>query len=188
MTLTVDEIYSRSQEKMQKAIASTRSDLGTLRTGRPNPSLLDRLVVDYYGTPSPIGQMANISVQDGGVLVIQPYDKGQLSEIEKAISKSDLGLTPNSDGTVLRLNIPPLSTERRQEIAKMVKKMGEEGKVAIRNIRRDATDELGKMKKDALISEDDLHGQQQRIQKLTDASIKDIDKLVEEKEIEILKV
>lgn len=185
---TPESILKTADEKMQKAVAATQQELAVIRTGRPNPGILDRVTIDYYGTPAPIKQVANISVQDGSVLLIQPYDRGQLSDIEKAISKSDLGLNPNNDGSVLRINIPPLSAERRQEMVKTVKKMGEDGKVAIRNIRRDAADELNKLKKEAALSEDQLRGELDDLQKLTDNRVKDIENLLAAKEKDILTV
>jgi ribosome recycling factor len=185
---TPDTILKSAKEKMQKAIASVQHELGTLRTGRPNPGLLDRILVDYYGTPTPVRQMANVSVTDGTTLLIQPYEKTQLSEIEKAISKSDLGLTPGNDGSVLRIIIPPLSQERRKELAKLASKMGEDGKIAIRNVRRDAVDEANKLKKDGDISEDEARGLTEQIQKVTDQHVKQVDELISEKEKEILTV
>jgi ribosome recycling factor len=177
-----------AEERMNKAIASTQHELGTLRTGRANPSMLDRVSVDYYGTPTPVRQMANCSLSEGTAIVIQPYDKSTLSAIERAIAKSDLGLTPNNDGSVIRLSIPALSTDRRQEICKLAAKLGEVGKVAVRNVRRDAMDELNKLKKEAHLPEDELKTLQDLIQKKTDAHIKEIDKIVKDKEEEILQV
>ena len=181
-----DAILVKAQERMKKAQAATASDLATLRSGRANPSLLDRIHVEYYGSLSPLNQMANISVKEGTSIVIQPYDKTSLPAIEKAIAKSDLNLTPNTDGEVLRINVPALSQDRRKELCKLAHKMGEEGKVAIRNIRRDANDELNKLKKE--ISEDEIKGQQEALQKHTDAAIKGIDALVADKEQDILQV
>lgn len=173
---------------MKKAIASVQHEMGAIRTGRANPLILDRVSVDYYGTPTPVRQMANVSVQEGQTLVIQPYDKGTLRDIEQAISKSDVNLPVNNDGTVLRINIPPLSEERRKEMVKMVKKMGEDGKVAIRNIRRDATAELDKLKKTENLPEDEVKDRQDGIQKLTDRYIGQLDKLVADKEKEVMEV
>ena len=177
-----------AEERMNKAIASTQHELGTLRTGRANPSMLDRVSVDYYGTPTPVRQMANCSISEGTTVIIQPYDKSTLSAIERAIAKSDLGLTPNNDGSVIRLSIPALSTDRLKEICKLAAKLGEEGKVAIRNVRRDAMDDLNKLKKEANLPEDELKSLQDVIQKKTDAHIKELDKVVKEKEEEILQV
>lgn len=186
--VTAEEIHALAEEKMQKALGATQNDMGAIRTGRANPLILDRVQIDYYGTPTPVRQMANVSVQDGSTLVIQPYDKGQLAEIEKAIAKSDIGLTPNNDGSVLRLTIPPLSEERRKDLVKQVKKMGEDGKVAVRNIRRDATDEVEKLKKTANLPEDEVKRRQDQIQKLTDKYMQQLEKAVADKEKEVMEV
>jgi ribosome recycling factor len=186
--VTAEEIHSLAEEKMKKAIAATQNEMGSIRTGRANPLLLDRVMVDYYGTPTPIRQMANVTVQDGTTLVIQPYERGQLNEIEKAIAKSDIGLTPNNDGSVLRLMVPPLTQDRRKELVKMVKKYGEEGKVAIRNIRRDATDDVDKLKKSENLPEDEVKRRQEQIQKLTDKYTAQLDKMIADKEKEVMEV
>jgi len=186
--VTAEEIQSLAESKMQKALAATQNEMGTIRTGRANPMILERVTVDYYGTPTPIRQMANVSVQDGTTLVIQPYDRGQLSEIERAIAKSDIGLTPNNDGAIIRLTVPPLTEERRKELVKLVRKYGEEGKVAIRNIRRDATDDVEKLKKSENLPEDDVKRGQDQIQKLTDRFTQQLDKMVSEKEKEVMEV
>lgn len=186
--MSADEIHAKAEDKMKKAIAAVQNDMGAIRTGRANPLLLDRVSVDYYGTPTPIRQMANISVQEGQTLVIQPYDKGMMGEIEKAISKSDINLPVNNDGTVLRLSVPPLTEERRRELVKMVKKIGEEGKIAIRNIRRDATGDLDKIKKTDNLPEDEVKDRQDNIQKLTDRYIGQLDKMVADKEKEVMEV
>ena len=187
-TTTPDEVYAKTEEKMKKAIAAVQHEMGGIRTGRANPLILDRVVVDYYGTPTPVRQMANVTVQEGQTLVIQPYDKSSLSDIEKAISKSDLNLPPNNDGVVIRLSIPPLTEERRKEMVKNVKKFGEDGKVAIRNIRRDATSEIDKLKKDLNLSEDEVKGRHDDIQKLTDRYTKEVDQLVVSKEKEVMEI
>ncbi len=186
--MSAPEIIKNTEERMKKAISATQQEMTTLRSGRANPGILDRVMVDYYGTPTPVRQMANVSVSDGMTIVIQPYDKTVLADIEKAIAKSDLGLTPNNDGSIIRISMPPMSAERRKETCKMVGKMGEEGKVAIRNIRRDAMDELKKLEKADGISEDEIRGHQDTIQKKTDASIKEIDQLVVSKEAEIMEI
>ena len=186
--MPADEIFAKTEEKMQKAVGATKHEMGAIRTGRANPLLLDRVTVDYYGTATSVRQMANVSVQDGQTIVVQPYDKGQLSEIEKAISKSDINLPVNNDGAILRLNVPPLSEERRKELVKVVKKLGEEGKVAIRNIRRDATSDVEKLKKTDNLSEDDIKAGQDKIQKLTDRYTTQLDQLVAEKEKEVMEV
>ncbi|MBY0450216.1 MAG: ribosome recycling factor [Cyanobacteria bacterium] len=188
MTTTADQIQKSTEDKMHKAIAATQHEMSAIRTGRANPMLLDRISLDYYGTPTPLKQVANISVKDGSSLVIQPYDKSQLAEIEKAIAKSDLNLPPNNDGTVIRISIPPLSEERRKEMVKSVKKIGEDGKVAIRNIRRDSTDEIEKLKKSENLSEDDVKRRQEQIQKLTDRFTQDMERLVSEKEKELMAI
>ncbi|MEB3285942.1 MAG: ribosome recycling factor [Vampirovibrionales bacterium] len=188
MTTTADDILSKTEEKMQKAIQATQNELTTVRTGRANPMMLDRITLDYYGTPTAIKQMANISVQEGTTLVIQPYDRTQLAEIERAISKSDLNLPANNDGQVIRLNIPPLSEERRKEMVKSIKKMGEEGKVAVRNIRRDATADIEKLKKAENLPEDEVKQRQDKVQKLTDRYTGQLDQMIVEKEKELLQV
>lgn len=186
--VTAEEIHTQAEEKMKKAILATQNELGAIRTGRPNPMILDRVSVDYYGTSTLIRQMANVSVADGTTIVIQPYDRSQLNEIERAIAKSDLGLTPNNDGNVLRLNIPPLTQDRRKELVKQVKKLGEEGKIAIRNIRRDATDDVEKLKKTDNMPEDEVKRRQDQIQKLTDRYTQQLEKIVSEKEKEVMEV
>jgi ribosome recycling factor len=186
--MSADEIHSLAEEKMKKAIAAVQHEMGAIRTGRANPLILDRVSVDYYGTPTPVRQMANVSVQEGQTLVIQPYDKSTMNDIEKAISKSDINLPVNNDGTVLRLNVPPLNEERRRELVKMVKKIGEEGKVAIRNIRRDATSDIEKLKKTENLSEDEVKTRQDKIQKLTDKYTQQLDQLVADKEKEVMEV
>jgi ribosome recycling factor len=185
---TADDIQHQAEEKMKKAILATQNEMGSIRTGRANPLLLDRVMVDYYGTPTPVRQMANVTVAEGTTLVIQPYDKAAMADIERAIAKSDLGLNPNNDGQVLRISIPPLTEDRRKELVKMVKKYGEEGKVAIRNIRRDATDDVDKLKKTENMSEDEIKRRQDTIQKLTDKYTQQLDKVVAEKEKEVMEV
>ncbi|WP_170007385.1 ribosome recycling factor [Bacillus fonticola] len=182
------QAIAQTKEKMNKAITSFSRDLASIRAGRANASLLDRISIDYYGAETPVNQLANISVPEARLLVIQPYDKSSVGEIEKAILKSDLGLTPSSDGTVIRLAIPALTEERRKELVKVVKKAGEEAKVAIRNIRRDTNDDLKKLEKNGDITEDDLRGYNDDVQKLTDDYIQKVDNLGKEKEKEILEV
>ncbi|AZK47762.1 ribosome recycling factor [Paenibacillus lentus] len=180
-------IKSNAEERMDKAIQSLKRDLATLRAGRAAPSLLDRIQVDYYGTPTPINQLANINTPDSRTLMIQPWDKSSLAEIERAIQKSDLGLTPANDGSIIRLSIPPLTEERRVDLVKMTKKYGEEAKVAIRNIRRDANDDIKKLEKTE-ISEDESRRHQDDIQKTTDKFIAEVDKVLASKEKEIMEV
>ena len=184
----IDDLLKSTQDKMTKAIDATQHEFGIVRTGRANPLLLERIQLDYYGTPTPIPQMANISVQGGQTIIIQPYDKSALMDIEKAIAKSELGLPANSDGTVIRINVPPLTEERRKEMVKLVKKMGEDGKVAIRNIRRDAFSELEKRQKADNMSEDAVKDHEAALQKLTDRFNKDIETIVADKETEVLQI
>lgn len=178
----------QAKEKMEKAIAAYSRDLASIRAGRANASLLDRITVEYYGAPTPLNQMAGISVPEARLLVIQPYDKTTLGDIEKAILKSDIGITPSNDGTLIRLAIPALTEERRKEIVKQVKKEAEDAKIVVRNIRRDANDELKKLEKNSEITEDDLHRNSDEIQKLTDSFIEQVDELAKEKEKEILEI
>jgi len=186
--MSADEIQKSTEEKMKKALIATQNEMAAIRTGRANPLILDRVSVDYYGTPTPVRQMANVSVQDGHTLVIQPYDKSSLNEIEKAISKSDINLPVNGDGSVLRLNVPPLTEDRRKELVKLVKKMGEEGKIAIRNIRRDGTSEIEKLKKSDNMPEDEVKQRQDKIQKLTDKYTAQLEQMVSDKEKEVMEV
>ncbi|MEO0350319.1 MAG: ribosome recycling factor [Cyanobacteria bacterium P01_A01_bin.15] len=176
------------EEAMQKAIEATKRSFNTIRTGRANASLLDRITVDYYGSSTPLKSMANISTPDPSTLMIQPYDVSILSQIEKAISFSDVGLTPNNDGSVIRLNIPPLTSERRKEFVKLAGKYAEEGRVAIRNVRRDGMDFAKKQEKSGDLSKDEARDLQDQVQKLTDQYIGTIDKTLEDKEKAILKV
>ncbi len=176
------------KDNMQKSVESTQRSFNTIRTGRANPAILNRVTVDYYGTETPLNQLANITTPEATVIMIQPYDKGSMGQIEKAIQMSDVGLTPNNDGNVIRLNIPPLTEERRKELVKLAGKMAEEGKVAIRNIRRDAIDEVRKQEKNSDISEDESRGLQDDIQKVTDEFTKKIDELLAAKEKDIMTV
>ncbi|GIP21459.1 MULTISPECIES: ribosome recycling factor [Paenibacillus] len=180
-------VKKNAEERMEKAIQSLKRDLLTLRAGRATPSLLDRIHVDYYGASTPLNQLANINTPDSRTLLIQPWDKSSLADIERAIQKSDLGLTPANDGSTIRLSIPPLTEERRVELVKTTKKYGEEAKVAIRNIRRDANDDIKKMEKTD-ISEDESRRHQDDIQKTTDKFIAEVDKVLAAKEKEIMEV
>ncbi|EUJ33552.1 ribosome recycling factor [Listeria floridensis FSL S10-1187] len=182
------EVLQNSKEKMEKSEQALSRVLGQIRAGRANASILDRVQVDYYGAPTPLNQMASITVPEARLLMITPFDKTILDDIEKAILKSDIGLTPNNDGTVIRLAIPQLTEERRRELAKEVKKEAEEAKVAVRNVRRDANDELKKLEKAGEITEDDLRSYGDDVQKLTDESIKRIDGIAKDKEAEIMEV
>lgn len=184
--MPVEEIMNTGKEKMEKAIGTLKKSFASVRTGRANPLILEKVMVDYYGAPTPLRQMAQVTVQEGTTLVIAPFDKSILKEIEKAIIKADLGITPNSDGIVVRLPFPPLTTDKRKEIAKDVKKLGEEAKVAIRNIRRDMTDDVKKAEKAENLPEDAVKDAQDSIQKLTDKYTKTIEDLCAEKEKEVL--
>src|SRR5690625_1924049 len=175
MAQSIDAILKDSEEKMQNAVQAARRELASIRTGRANPSLLDRITVDYYGTPTPIQQMASVSVPEARLLVIQPWDKSALKEIEKAILSSDLGLTPNSDGSVIRIQIPQLTEERRKDLARIARKEAEDKRVAVRNVRRDANEALKHLEKDWTISEDDERRAQAQVQELTDKYIAEID-------------
>lgn len=184
----IKEVVGEAEQRMKKAIEILRKDFASLRAGRATPALLDKIMVDYYGVPTPINQMANISVPEPRLLVIQPWDKNVISVIEKGILKSDLGITPNNDGTVIRLAIPQLTQERRNDLVKVVKKKAEEARVAIRNVRRDANDQLKDFEKGKEISEDDKKKAQEEVQKLTDKCIKEVDQIMEHKEHEIKEV
>lgn len=183
-----NQVITSTKEKMNKAIQSYSRELASIRAGRANASLLDRISVDYYGAPTPVNQLAGISVPEARLLVIQPYDKSILGDIEKAILKSDLGINPTSDGNIIRIAIPALTEERRKELVKLVKKEAEEAKIAIRNIRRDANDDFKKLEKAGDITEDALRGYSDDVQKITDDNISKIDDMTKEKEKEILEV
>lgn len=183
-----NSVKNEANDRMEKTLQSLKKDLGSLRAGRATPSLLDKVQVEYYGAMTPINQVANISAPEPRLIVIQPWDKTSLPNIEKALQKSDLGLTPNNDGSVIRINIPALTEERRAELVKMVKKSGEEAKVSIRNVRRDANDEFKKMEKSGDISEDESRRHQEDIQKLTDQFVKQIDEAIISKEKDIMSV
>ena len=185
---SLEELFLFGEEKMEKAITQLKKEFGSIRSGRANPLILDKVVVDYYGAPTPLRQMSQVTVQNGTTLVITPYDKSILKEIEKAIIKAEIGITPNSDGICIRLAFPPLTEERRKEIVKDVKKIGEDSKIAIRNIRRDMTDELKKIEKNEKLPEDTVKDNQDKIQKLTDKYTGIIDKCVADKEKEVLTV
>lgn len=184
----MNSVYEQAKEKMNKSITAFTRELASIRAGRANAKLLDRITVDYYGVPTPVNQLAGITTPEARLLVITPYDKSILGEIEKAILKSDIGITPTNDGNVIRLTIPPLTEERRKVLVKVVKKEAEEAKVAIRNVRRDANDELKKLEKNGEMTEDELRGHVNDIQKLTDEFIAKVDNLAKEKEDEILSI
>jgi len=180
--------FADVEDHMKKAIDAVRRDFNTIRTGRANSSLLDKIVVEYYGTDTPLKQLANISTPDSTTIQIQPYDRSAMNSIEKAISLSDIGLTPNNDGQSIRLNIPPLTSDRRKELVKLAAKYAEAGKVSIRNIRRDGVDAVKKQEKDKEISEDQARDTQEKIQKLTDKYIAEVEKVLAEKEKDIMTV
>jgi len=181
-------VINDAKERMSKAITQLKKELATLRAGRATPSLLDKVQVEYYGAMTPVNQLANISTPEPRLLVIQPWDKTSLQSIERAIQKSELGLNPSNDGSIIRIAIPALTEERRVELVKMVKKYGEESKVAIRNIRRDANDSIKKIEKEGTISEDESRRHQETVQKATDEHITLIDQVVADKEKEIMEV
>ncbi len=185
---TVDGVFKDTESRMAKAIESTRTEFASIRTGRAAPSLLDRLHVDAYGTSVPLKQVASVSSPDGRSLQVSAFDKGVVGAIRKAIETSDLGLNPNVDGQTIRLSIPPLTEDRRKDLVKLVRKKGEDGKVAVRNIRHRATDEVKALQKAGSITEDDVKRAGDQIQKLTDRHIKQIDELVGYKEKEIMEV
>jgi ribosome recycling factor len=184
----IKEVKTTSEEKMKKSIEALKKELQSLKAGRANPSMLDKITVDYYGAPTHISSLATVSTPEPRMLVIQPWDRGAIKDIEKAIQKSDLGLNPTNDGQVIRLIIPELTEESRKNLVKVVKKHGEEMKIAIRAIRRDANEKLKAIKKEGNYSEDEIKKTEEEIQKLTDTYVKEIDKIVEAKEKEIMSV
>ncbi len=184
----MNEQISNAQSKMEKCIKSLEHEFSTVRAGRANPAVLDRVLVDYYGTPTPIQQMAAISVAEARILVVQPWDKTQLKPIEKAILASDIGITPTNDGSVLRLAFPQPTEDRRKELVKQIKKYGEEAKVTIRNVRRDTMEKFKTMKKNSEITEDDMKNLEKDIQKLTDKFVDNVDAAIADKEKEIMSI
>ena len=184
----LNSIYNEARKTMGKTITNLNSELNTLRVGRANPQLLDRITVDYYGVATPINQLGNISVPEPRLLVIAPWETKMISSIEKEIMKSDLGITPNSDGKVIRLVFPELTEERRRELVKVAGKMGEEAKVAVRMARRNANDEIKKLKKNSELSEDDLKVGEKQIQEITDDYIEQIDEIIKAKEKDLMEV
>ncbi|MGA9159933.1 MAG: ribosome recycling factor [Actinomycetota bacterium] len=186
--MTVGSALAAATEKMDKAISVLKDELAGVRTGRATPALLQRIVVDYYGTPVPIQQLASFSVPEPRTLMITPYDRNAISSMEKAIMASDLGITPGNDGAVIRLSFPPLTEERRKELIKLVHHRGEEGRVAVRNIRRHSKEELEKLEREGAISEDDLVRSERELQKLTDKHISDIDEVVAHKDAELKEI
>jgi ribosome recycling factor len=182
------QVLANTKDKMEKAVAALSRELASVRAGRASANLLDKISMDYYGAPTPVNQLASISVPEARLLVIQPYDKTVIGDIEKAILKSDLGLTPSNDGSVIRLSIPALTEERRKDLVKLVKKYAEEAKVAVRNIRRDGNDDLKKLEKNGDITEDELRSNTENVQKLTDDYIVKVDQVAKDKEKEIMEV
>ncbi|MBW4637568.1 MAG: ribosome recycling factor [Gloeocapsa sp. UFS-A4-WI-NPMV-4B04] len=179
---------AEAETNMQKTVEATQRSFNTIRTGRANATLLDRVMVEYYGSPTPLKSLANINTPDSSTITIQPYDRNSLNLIEKAISLSDVGVTPNNDGSVIRLNIPPLTSDRRKEFVKLAAKYAEEGRIGIRNIRREAIDTIRKQEKNSEVSEDEAQDQQDNLQKLTNKYTARIDELLAEKEKEITTV
>src|SRR5512132_3435882 len=188
MSEIVDELLADAEERMQKSVESTRNELATVRTGRASPHLLDRVSVDYYGTETDLRQLASIATTDARLLTLTPFDKSAIAAIEKSILESDVGLTPNNDGNVIRLQIPELTEERRKEMVKVVHGVAEEGRVAVRNIRRDVMQDLRELKKEGEAGSDEEHHGETELQKQTDAAIGEIDSLLKGKEEEILEV
>jgi ribosome recycling factor len=184
----IDDLLKDAAGRMAKSIDATRSELATVRTGRASPHLLDRVTVDYYGTSTPLNQLANVAATEARLLTVTPYDKSAIKQMEKAIMESDLGLTPSNDGNLIRLAIPELTEERRKELVKVVRGIAEEGRVAIRNIRRDCMHDLRELKSEGEVGKDQEHRAEEELQKLTDAKIKDIEELLKGKEEEILAV
>ena len=184
----MQEIYDKTKSKMEKYLDSLERDYKAVRAGRANPAVLDRVSVDYYGTPTPINQMAAVSVPEPRMLMIQPWDMSTLKEIEKAINTAEIGINPSNDGKVIRLVFPPLTEERRKELVKEISKRSEEAKVAIRNVRRDAMDDVKKMKKNSEITEDEMKDGEKKLQDITDSYIKQTDEMEKKKEQEILSI
>jgi ribosome recycling factor len=184
----INDVIADAVERMDKAVEALRADLRSIRTGRASPALLDRIMVDYYNMPTPLQQLATVSVPEATILLIRPYSPSDLGAIERAIAKSDIGLTPNNDGQQIRLTIPPLTEERRRDLTKQVARRAEEARVAVRNIRRDAIHDLREMQKESMISEDELHRGQERIQQKTDEYIKHVDEIAREKDEEIMTI
>ncbi len=184
----IDEALKQAEQKMRKAIEVAREEFSGVRTGRAAPQLLQRLTVDYYGSPTPMQQLASFSVPEPRTLVIHPYDRNAMSSIEKAIMSSDLGLNPSNDGTVIRLNFPPLTEERRRDLIKLVRDRAEHGRVAIRNVRRQAKEEIDRDMKDGKVSEDQGKRAEKELQKLTDRFVAEVDQMLERKETELTEV
>ena len=186
--MTADETLKEADQKMKGAVSVTREELASVRTGRATPAILSRITVDYYGAPTPLNQLASFSVPEPRLLVIQPYDRNSMPQIEKAIMQSDLGLTPSNDGQLIRLPFPPLTEERRKDLIRLVHQRAEEGRVAVRNVRRHAKEELERLEREHSISEDDLSRAEKELQKHTDQHVSEIDELLAGKEKELMEV
>jgi ribosome recycling factor len=184
----IEELLQDARERMVKSAEAAQHEFSTVRTGRASPALLDRVVVDYYGAPTPLNQLATISVPEARLITVQPYDKSSIKAIEKAINESDVGLNPSNDGSVIRLVVPELTEERRRDLVKVVRHLAEEGRVAIRNVRRDTMHQLRELKSEGEASSDDEHRAEVELQKLTDARVGDLDNVLKAKEKEILEV
>jgi ribosome recycling factor len=184
----IDDLLQDAREHMEKSVESTRQKFQSVRTGRASPALLDRISVDYYGAVTPLKQLSTINAPEARLLTVQPYDKGSIKMIERAIMESDLGLTPNNDGAIIRLQIPELNEERRRQLVKVVRQMTEEGKIALRNIRRDVMHDLKELRDEGEAGADDEHRAEDALQKLTDDKVKELDAILKNKEAEILEV
>jgi ribosome recycling factor len=188
MSEMTNELIADAGERMHKSVEATRGEFGSVRTGRASPALLDRIVVDYYGAPTPLKQLATINAPEARLITVQPYDKGSIKAIEKSIMESDIGLTPNNDGVVIRLSVPELNEERRRELVKVVRTIAEEGRIAIRNIRRDVMHDLRELKDSGETGEDDERRAEAELQKLTDARVAELDETLKAKEADIMEV
>jgi ribosome recycling factor len=188
MAEMIDELLEDARERMGKSVESIKGEMSTIRTGRASPHLLDRIVVDYYGAETPLNQLANVATTDARLLTLTPYDKSAINAIEKAIIDADIGMTPNNDGNVVRLQVPELTEERRKEMVRMLHNVAEEGRVAVRNVRRDVMGDLRSLKDDGDVGEDEERRSEEQLQKVTDQAIGDIDDLMKAKEQEILTV
>lgn len=184
----IDELLEDARERMHKSVESSHHEFSTVRTGRASPSLLDRVVVDYYGAMTPLNQLSTISAPEARLLTVQPYDKSSIKAIEKAINESDVGLTPSNDGNVIRLSVPELTEERRKDLVKVLRNLAEEGRIAIRNVRRDTMHQLRELKSEGEASSDDEHRAEVELQKLTDGNVGELDAILKAKEEEILAV
>ena len=184
----IDEFLADANERMEKSVESTRNEFATIRTGRASPHLLDRLIIDYYGAQTPLKQLAQVAATDARMLTVTPYDKSSINTIEKAVMESDLGLTPSNDGNVIRLSFPPLTEERRRELVKLLHQRAEEGRVAVRNVRRHHKEELERLEREGAISEDDLKRAEKELQRLTDQHVAEIDEMQRHKEQELMEV